>query len=133
MKLWVKISVSLATLILVMVILPLVIIKLFPSWAGIGLWLICFFAVNPSLIIGLGIVAGLDVRKLWWLPIISALLFPVLFGAVINDWVWDLYVYSAIYLVIGIVTMLATYCFNIFIIKKQDVKDCEIFEQNDEA
>ena len=77
-----------------------------------------FFAVDPLVVAGLGVLAGTDVRRLWWLPLLSVVCFPLLFGIAVSDFVWDLYIYSAIYLPIGYCAMLVTY-----FIKKRAMKD----------
>lgn len=94
---------------LFMMILTWMAIKLFPDRTGIGLWFVSFFAVNPILVIALSIMAGTDLRKLWRIPLAIAALFPLLFGIAIGEFVWDLYVYSAIYLPIGVLAMLGTH------------------------
>lgn len=88
MKISTKIIITAITLILFMMVLPLLAIKLFPDWTGIGLWFISFLTVNPILVVCLSIMAGTELRKLWWIPLAvavfslccSELLFPTLFG-----------------------------------------------------
>ena len=109
MKLRTKIAISIVVPVVFMLLLPLLEIKLFPEFAGIGLWFVSFFAVNPLIVISLSFMAGTDVKKLWWIPITISAVFPLLFGVAICDFVWDLYFYSAIYLFLGIITMLITH------------------------
>lgn len=104
-----KIIITVASLILFMMILPWLAIKFADGWAVTGLWMFAFFTVNPALVIGLSIMAGTELRKLWWIPVAISALFPLLFGVAIGDFVWDLYVYSAIYLPIGMLAMLGTH------------------------
>ena len=104
-----KIIITVASLILFMMILPWLAIKFADGWVVTGLWMFAFFTVNPALVIGLSIMAGTELRKLWWIPLAISALFPLLFGAAIGDFVWDLYVYSAIYLPIGLLAMLGTH------------------------
>ena len=92
-----------------MMVLPWLAIKFADGWAVTGLWMFAFFTVNPALVIGLSIMAGTELRKLWWIPLAVSALFPLLFGVAIGEFVWDLYVYSAIYLPIGLLAMLGTY------------------------
>ena len=108
MKIGIKIIIAAAVLLLAMLVLPLVFIKLFASVVGVGLWFICFFAINPIVIIFLGALAGTSLNKLWWIPIVAAALFPVLFGIAIADLVLDLFFYSVIYLPLGLAAMVAT-------------------------
>ena len=97
------------TLVLFMLVLPLVAIEMAEEFATIGLWILSFFVLNPLLVICLSIMAGTDIRKLWWTPLVIAALFPLLFGVAIRDLVWDLYFYSAIYLPLGVLAMLGTH------------------------
>ena len=104
-----KIIITVASLILFMMILPWLAIEFGDGWAVTGLWMFAFFTVNPALVIGLSIMAGTELRKLWWIPLAISALFPLLFGVAIGEFVWDLYVYSAIYLPIGLLAMLGTH------------------------
>ena len=102
-----------------MMFLPWVAIRFADGWAVTGLWMFAFFTVNPALVIGLSIMAGTELRRLWWIPVAISSLFPVLFGVAIGEFVWDLYVYSAIYLPIGILAMLGTHFGKKLILKKK--------------
>lgn len=104
-----KIIITVASLVLFMMALPWLAIKFADGWAVTGLWMFAFFTVNPALVIGLSIMAGTELRKLWWIPVAISALFPLLFGVAIGEFVWDLYVYSAIYLPIGLLAMLGTH------------------------
>ena len=104
-----KIIITMASLILFMMVLPWLAIKFADGWAVTGLWMFAFFTVNPALVIGLSIMAGTELRNLWWIPLAISALFPLLFGVAIGEFVWDLYVYSAIYLPIGLLAMLGTH------------------------
>lgn len=104
-----KIVITVASLILFMMVLPWLTVEFGEGLAVTGLWMFAFFTVNPALVIGLSIMAGTELRRLWWIPIAIAALFPMLFSAAIGELVWDLYVYSAIYLPIGLLAMLGTH------------------------
>ena len=121
MKLKTKIIITVAVLLLFMMILPMTALKLFPDESGFGLWFISFFAVNPLIVAGLGVLAGTDARRLWWSPFLSAAIFPLLFGVAISDFVPDLYFYSVIYLIIGYFFMLVTYFIKKIILKSKTV------------
>lgn len=98
-----------AALIFVMLVLPWAVIQLFPDWAGVGLWVCCFFVLNPLAVIGASVLAGTALRQLWWMPLAAAAVFPLLFGVVVGEFVWELYIYSAIYLTLGVLAMLGTH------------------------
>lgn len=114
-----KIIITVASLILFMMVLPWLAIKFADGWAVTGLWMFAFFTVNPALVIGLSIMAGTEVRNLWWIPLAISALFPLLFGVAIGDFVWELYVYSAIYLPIGLLAMLGTHFGMKFALKRK--------------
>lgn len=109
MKVRAKIIVAVVTIVLFMFALPWAAIELVEGLATTGLWFFAFFTVNPLLVICLSIMAGTEIRKLWWIPLVIAALFPLLFSAAIGEIVWDLYVYSAIYLPIGVLAMIGTH------------------------
>jgi len=104
-----KIIITVVSLLLFMMVLPRLAIEFGDGWAVTGLWMFAFFTVNPALVIGLSIMAGTELRKLWWIPITISALFPLLFGVAIGEFVWDLYVYSVIYLPIGLLAMLGAH------------------------
>ena len=104
-----KIIITVVSLVLFMMALPWLAIKFADGWAVTGLWMFAFFTVNPALVIGLSIMAGTELRKLWWIPVAISALFPLLFGVAIGEFVWDLYIYSAIYLPIGLLAMFGTH------------------------
>ena len=104
-----KIIITVASPILFMMVLPWLAVEFGEGLAVTGLWMLAFFTVNPALVIGLSIMAGTELRKLWWIPVAISALFPLLFGVAIGEFVWDLYVYSAIYLPIGLLAMLGTH------------------------
>ncbi len=74
--------------------------------AGMAVCFLLFFAVNPLYSVIIGAYAGKDVKHLWSLPVISAVLF------LIGTWIFfdmgetAFILYAAVYLVIGIMAML---------------------------
>lgn len=95
---------SFMLIIFIMLIIPACIELLDPKNA-MGMIIICFFAINPILSIVLGIIASTEIKKLWWIPIVSAVIFPLLFMIVIKDFVLDLYIYSSMYLILSFVAI----------------------------
>ncbi len=80
----------------------------FAGTSGMAICFILFFALNPAFSAVCGVFAGMNIKKFWSLPIISAALF--LTGA----WIFfdlgepDFLLYSTAYLVIGAVAMILT-------------------------
>ena len=109
MKAWLKALISIALCVAFMLVLPWVALKFGEGLATTGLWFFAFFALNPMLAVSIGVISGTDARKLWYIPLVVAALFPPLFSLAIADMVWDLYVYSAIYLPLGVISMVVTH------------------------
>ena len=121
MKVCKKIVISVAAIVAVMLIFPLLIVQLAAPEAAMGLFMILFFIACPLTAISLGILSGTAMDKLWWIPIFAALVFPVCFWAAIGEWVADLFVYSAMYLCVGVIAMLGTH-FGISMTKSREDK-----------
>ena len=121
-----KIVITVASLILFMMVLPWLAVKFGEGLAVTGLWMFAFFTVNPALVIVLSIMAGTELRRLWWIPLAIAASFPLLFSAAIGELVWDLYVYSAIYLPIGLLAMLGTHFGKKIVLKRKGAENKEV-------
>lgn len=119
MKIRTKIIMAVVTIVLFMFVLPWAAIELVEGLATTGLWFFAFFTVNPLLVICLSIMAGTELRKLWWIPLAIAALFPLLFSAAISEFVWDLYVYSVIYLPVGLLAMFGTHLGKKYALKRK--------------
>lgn len=61
----------------VMIGLPWAAVTFAPGDAGMAICFLLFFAVDPVYAIITGIRAGRDIRKLWFQPLLTALLFLV--------------------------------------------------------
>lgn len=91
-----------------MFVLPFALAKLASECAGMALCMLLFFVINPIYSIILGIVAGREIKTLWNLPPISAVVFLAgvwMFFDIHEPW---FIVYAAAYLCIGVVAMLIT-------------------------
>ena len=90
----------------IMLALPWLAVTFVKGDAGMAACFVLFFAVNPIYSVVIGIFAGKDMRHLWGLPVISAVLF------LIGTWVFfdmgetAFILYAVVYLVLGIATML---------------------------
>ena len=91
---------------IIMFALPWLAVTFVKGTGGMAASFILFFAVNPVFSIILGIFSGADAKRLWWLPVISAVFF--LAGA----WIFfdmgetAFILYAAGYLVLGTAAML---------------------------
>lgn len=118
MKLIHKISITITTLLVAMLILPMTAVKFAPTDWGFAMLIIMFLIVNPFAVIGLSIMAGTEMRKLWWIPFASAVVFPIFFGAAVQEIVMDLFVYSILYFAVGMIAMLGTH-FGVKLVRKR--------------
>ena len=87
-------------------LLPLLAVHFVKGDNGMAIALLTFFIFNPLVAIVLGIISGFDMRSLHWTPLVFSLFFWV-FAMLIFDPAFPL-VYSAIYLVISLVSMMIT-------------------------
>lgn len=90
----------------VMLVFPWLAVTFVKGDAGMAVCFLLFFAVNPLYSVIIGAFAGKDVKHLWSLPVISAVLF------LIGTWLFfdmgetAFILYATVYLVIGIMAML---------------------------
>ena len=96
-----KIIVSCSCIVFFMLLLPLIVIKFSDVYVDMGSMILLFFVVYPVMSMALGMVAGTDIRRMWWLPLAEAAVFPFLFAVAIGELVFELYVYSALYIMWG--------------------------------
>ena len=104
-----KILIFLAALIVCMLLIPVSVINIAPEDAGMALCFLLFFALNPLFVIAFGIVAGTELRKLWWFPIAASAVFPLFFWIAVGGVVWELWIYSVLYFCVGVLAMLGTH------------------------
>ncbi len=78
----------------------------FFSETRMGIYFILFFAVNPLFSVIAGIFAGLEIRKMWSVPVMVSGLF------VLGTWIFfelgeiAFLLYGGIYLIVGFATMI---------------------------
>ena len=104
--------------VLILFALPWLTVTIVKSDAAMAVCFILFFAVNPVYSVVLGVNAGKDMKSMWSLPLISALLFLA------GTWTFFEFreiaflLYAAIYLVLGAAAMLISVC-----VKKKKEQD----------
>ncbi len=90
----------------VMLVFPWLAVTFVKGDAGMAVCFLLFFAVNPLYSVIIGAFAGRDFRRLWSLPVISAVLFLV------GTWIFfdmgetAFVLYAAVYLALGTAVML---------------------------
>ena len=92
----------------VLFLLPLISAK-FAGQNGMALCFIMFFAINPIFFLVEGIVSGKEIKKYWFMPLVSALIYLLSMWVVFDMGETAFVLYSGIYLAMGVVTMLVTY------------------------
>ena len=103
-----KIVFSILAIFFVMLALPFLTVITIRSDAGFAITVILFFIVNPLFTAGLGVFSGFNLRKGWFLPILSSIVFLLSHWLIFSIDVAFL-LYSSVYLAIGLVAMLVTY------------------------
>ena len=90
----------------VMLALPWLAVTFVKSDAGMAVSFLLFFSVDPLYSMIVGVYAGKDVRRLWSLPVIPAVLF--LIGAWVFFYMGEsaFVLYAAVYLALGMAAML---------------------------
>ena len=95
----------------ILFILPLLAAK-FAGSSGMALCFIMFFAINPIFFVVEGIAIGKEIKKHWFMPLVSALIYLLSMWVVFDMGETAFILYSGIYLAIGIVVMLITFAVN---------------------
>lgn len=101
---WVAVTIG------VMFVVPFLVVEFAPECAGMLLCMLLFLVVNPTYFIVLGVLSGRNLKAFWFLPVIASFVFFL--GAwLLFDNISDFVYYAVMYLGIGVVAMLAAYCF----------------------
>lgn len=97
--LWVMISM------VIMLVLPWLAVSFVKGDAGMAVCFILFFAVNPIYSVIMGVFSGKNIKSLWGMPVISAILF------LLGSWIFfsigekAFILYAGVYLILGIAAM----------------------------
>lgn len=90
----------------VMLVLPWMAVTFVKGDSGMAVCFLLFYAINPICSVAVGAAVGKDVKHLWSIPVISAVLFLcgtwLFFGMGETAFI----LYAAVYLVLGVVAML---------------------------
>ncbi len=101
-----KILVWLLLCVVFMIMVPWLAVSFLKGDAGMAVCFFLFYALYPLFATILGMVSGRNIRRMWFMPFIAAILF--LIGAWIFFDINELafIMYAGIYLIIGIIVML---------------------------
>ena len=92
----------------IMIALPFLAVKLVNSFAGMGVSLLLFFAVNPLYSAISGYFAGKDVKTFWWISIVNVLLYIAGVWIFFDTGETAFFIYASVYLVLGLAAMIIT-------------------------
>ena len=76
-----------------------------------GSMILLFFVVNPITAAVINSMIGKDIRKLWWMPALFAIVFLLSYWLVLEEIIIDLIFYAVIYLIIGLIFMIGSLFF----------------------
>ena len=105
LKLKNKVVVTILIEIFVLLILPLIFVNLSKPHEAMGIFMIFFFVINPVASATTNMFVGKDIKKLWWFPILFALVFLLSYWIVLKEIVLDLTIYAIMYILIGYFVM----------------------------
>ena len=103
-----RIILAVITTLFCMLLLPFILMQSAQGWDALGYVILLFFILYPTLAIFLGIMTGLDLKKLWWLPIVCALASPPLLWIALSGVTLELYLYVPIYIALAFVSAAPT-------------------------
>ena len=92
-----------AAILLVMLLLPWLTVRFVPGDAGMAACFALFYAVNPLLAAGLGVLAAL--RRQWWWPLAVAAAFMAGVWLVFAPGEMAFLLYAGAYLALGLAVM----------------------------
>ena len=103
-----KVVVSMVIILCVLFFMPLIAVKVVSGDCGMGLCFILFYLVNPMLSVFMGIYSGLDIKKLWYIPLVLGVVFVLSMWIIFDMGETDFILYGIGYFVIGVIVMLIT-------------------------
>ena len=92
----------------IMLVLPWMAVTFANGDSGMAVCFLLFYGVNPIYSVIIGGFAGKDMKHLWSLPVISAVLFLAGTWMLFDMGEPDFMYYAAVYFVFGVFTMLFT-------------------------
>ena len=120
-----RILVAIPIILLFILVLPYLAFQNAHGWDVLGFFIIFFFIVFPAVAIFLGILAGTDVKLLWWLPVLSALLVIPSGWLSLESVSFEMLLPTAIYLGISLVAAVPTALIKRAIKLKKQQKNAE--------
>lgn len=94
-----------AAIFVVMAVIPWAAVMFAPGDAGMAICFVLFFGLNPLASLLVGVYAGMDVKKRWYLPMVNAAVFLASAWAVFTPGEPAFRGYAAAYLLVGLLAM----------------------------
>ena len=92
-----------------MLIIPFIMLSVLDQLDVLGFIFLALFVIYPIFSLVVGIVVGRNLKKLWYVPLINFVIFPMLYWIVLETIEFDFYLYSLGYLVVSCIAMFLTY------------------------
>jgi len=93
-------------MILILLVLPLISINVIEPLSGMGLIIMSFFIINPIASVIISVLMCKEIKRVWFLPLVFGILFLVSYWIVLNEVIYDLWVYAIFYVILGYITMI---------------------------
>ena len=95
-------------MIAVLFLLPFICVKVAEPQEFMGIMILLFFVVNPITAAVVNSMTGKNIRKLWWMPALFAIVFLLSYWLVLGEIIIDLTFYAVIYFIIGLIFMIGS-------------------------
>ena len=106
-----KMCIILTVMLCILLILPIILINISKPHEFMGITMMLFFVVNPLTTAIINSMIGKDIKKMWWMPILFCIVFLLSYWLVLEEIILDLVFYAVIYIIIGIIFMIGSWCF----------------------
>ena len=103
-----KMIITFIIMVVILLILPFIFVEAAEAHEFMGIMILLFFVVNPITAAVINSMIGKDVRKLWWMPALFAIVFLLSYWLVLEEIIIDLIFYAVIYLIIGLIFMMVS-------------------------
>lgn len=104
-----KVLLNIGIMLIILLGIPFLLINIAEPTSIMGICIFLFFVFNPICIAFISFICGKDIKKCWWIPLLFCILFLLSYWIVLEQVIYDLFIYSLIYLVVGLVFMIISY------------------------
>ncbi len=115
---------SIGIILVVLFFVPFIAVKLTHTHDVMALCLMLFFVVNPIFSMIAGIYSGLEIKRMWYIPLVIAVVFLLSAWIVFEMGETDFMIYAGAYCIISTISMLITYAIKSYKEQKNKGADC---------